>query len=114
MAISYEFISAQKAKLEEKKAKLKLEISRLFEEDPFVEESKDPVGRNLDEDVTEAQEQTGHMEVTQKIDELKALLAQVEKALQRIADNTYGFDENTGEPIDTARLQVYPEATTVS
>lgn len=112
MAISDEFISIQKAKLEEKQRKLKLEISTLIEQDPFVEESKDAIGRNLDEYETEAQEQTGHMEVTQKIEELKSSLAQVEKALQKIAEGKYGFDEKTGEPIDVARLNAYPEATT--
>lgn len=39
-------------------------------------------------------------------------LDQVEKALEKIEEGTYGICEETGEPIDIARLEAYPEATT--
>jgi DnaK suppressor protein len=40
-------------------------------------------------------------------------LAQVEKALGRIADGTYGLSEISGEPIPRKRLEVLPTATTL-
>lgn len=43
---------------------------------------------------------------------LEAELAELEAALARIDDGTYGIDEDTGEPIDPARLAVRPEART--
>ncbi len=48
---------------------------------------------------------------------LKALeqeLSDVEEALRKIAEGTYGFDEKTGEPIPKARLEAYPAARTVA
>ncbi len=38
-------------------------------------------------------------------------LFQTERALQRIADNTYGTCESCGEGIGKARLQAFPRAT---
>jgi RNA polymerase-binding protein DksA len=39
------------------------------------------------------------------------LLSQVERALQRLADGTYGVCESCGNPIGKARLQAFPRAT---
>jgi RNA polymerase-binding protein DksA len=39
------------------------------------------------------------------------LLAQVERALQRLDNGTYGICENCGNPIGKARLQAFPRAT---
>ena len=39
------------------------------------------------------------------------LLMQVEHALVRIADGSYGMCESCGQPIGKARLQVFPRAT---
>ncbi len=43
---------------------------------------------------------------------LEADLAEIEAALQRLDEGTYGIDENTGEPIDPARLDALPTART--
>ena len=43
---------------------------------------------------------------------LEAELAEIEAALQRIDDGTYGVDEETGEPIDPQRLDAVPTART--
>jgi DnaK suppressor protein len=37
-------------------------------------------------------------------------LDKINKALKRIEDGTYGVDTKTGEPIDKARLELFPEA----
>ena len=39
------------------------------------------------------------------------LLLQVERALERLDDGTYGRCENCGNPIPKARLQAFPRAT---
>lgn len=41
----------------------------------------------------------------------KALLAQTERALERLEDHTYGNCEACGGPIGKARLQAFPRAT---
>lgn len=46
------------------------------------------------------------------LEQLEAELAEVEAALSRIDDGTYGLDERTGEPIDPARLEALPTART--
>ena len=39
------------------------------------------------------------------------LLSQVERALQRLDNGSYGICENCGNPIGKARLQAFPRAT---
>jgi len=46
------------------------------------------------------------------LDQLETELAELQAALTRIDDGTYGLDEVTGEPIDPARLKVFPAART--
>lgn len=47
-------------------------------------------------------------------DEAKAMITDVQEALQRIKDGTYGIDPNTGEEIPFARLNLVPEARTAA
>jgi RNA polymerase-binding transcription factor DksA len=46
------------------------------------------------------------------LEQLERDLAEIEAALQRLDDGTYGVDEVTGEPIETERLEAYPVART--
>jgi RNA polymerase-binding transcription factor DksA len=46
------------------------------------------------------------------LEQLEAELGELEAALRRLDDGTYGFDEETGEPIDPARLEALPAART--
>jgi len=39
------------------------------------------------------------------------LIAKIDEALRRIADGSYGYCEDTGEPIGIARLDARPTAT---
>ena len=39
------------------------------------------------------------------------MIAKIDAALQRIEDNTYGYCEDTGEPISLKRLEARPIAT---
>ncbi len=46
------------------------------------------------------------------LENLESELAEIEAALQRVDDGTYGLDEVTGEPIDPERLDALPAART--
>ena len=46
------------------------------------------------------------------LESLETELAEVEAALRRLDEGTYGIDEVTGERIDPARLEARPEART--
>ena len=46
------------------------------------------------------------------LEQLESELAEIEAALQRVDDGTYGLDENTGEPVDPERLDALPTART--
>lgn len=46
------------------------------------------------------------------VNNLEVRLHEINEALQRIEQGTYGFDVSTGEPISTERLDVNPAATT--
>lgn len=46
------------------------------------------------------------------LESLENELAEIEAALHRIDDGTYGVDEVTGDPIDPARLEAVPTART--
>jgi len=42
--------------------------------------------------------------------EIEESLEKINNALKRIENGTYGVDSKTGEPIDKARLEIFPEA----
>ena len=44
-------------------------------------------------------------------DRFRKLISKIDAALQRIEDNTYGYCEETGEPISLKRLEARPIAT---
>jgi RNA polymerase-binding transcription factor DksA len=46
------------------------------------------------------------------LDDLEAELVEIEAAIERIENGTYGIDEVTGAPIDPARLEAVPAART--
>ena len=46
------------------------------------------------------------------LEQLEAELAELQAALARVDAGTYGIDENTGDPIDPARLDALPTART--
>jgi RNA polymerase-binding transcription factor DksA len=46
------------------------------------------------------------------LEQLERELAEIEAALQRLDEGTYGIDEETGDPIAAERLEAYPIART--
>ena len=41
---------------------------------------------------------------------LSKVLEKVNRALKRIEEGKYGYDQKTGEPIEKSRLELFPEA----
>lgn len=54
-----------------------------------------------------------HEELLGQTVQLQAIVAQIKKALDRIATGTYGTSEVSGKPIPIERLEVLPYATTL-
>lgn len=94
--------------LEEDKKKLVAQISNLSSQDPFSD--PDRANDNAASD-SEASEESGHDRFAAMLDELKAKLSDMDAALARIADASYGFCTNCHEMIDTDRLAILPAAT---
>jgi DnaK suppressor protein len=65
-------------------------------------------GNHMADDATEAFEQAKDLALRQN---LERLLEQVEDALSRFSEGTYGLCEQCGEAIDPARLKALPYAT---
>lgn len=85
--------------------------------DDLIEESKQTID-NLREEVRdvgdEAERATRETENSLELrtrDRYRKLLSKINKALLRIEDGSYGFCEETGEPIGVARLEARPIAT---
>ena len=90
---------------------LEVERQRLQDEISHYEvlaRSHNPgLGNHMAADGTEAFEQAAALTMNQAH---KRTLAEVERALSRLAAGTYGFCERCGEPIDFARLKALPYA----
>jgi RNA polymerase-binding transcription factor DksA len=75
-----------------------------------VSESDDDTSELADADAgTETFEREKDLSI---LDQLERELAELQAALGRVDDGTYGIDEVTGEPIDPARLDAFPTART--
>jgi DnaK suppressor protein len=61
----------------------------------------------------DAQDLISVQENSAQISLLRTTLAQVEKALRRIAEGSYGLSEVSGRPIPLERLEALPSATTL-
>lgn len=101
-------LSELKVHLEKEKIRLVTRINELTIQDPFSD--PDRTNDNAASDV-EASEESNHDRVAALVDELKIQVVNVENALLRIEDGTYGFCNVCHELIDTDRLSVLPTAT---
>jgi RNA polymerase-binding transcription factor DksA len=84
---------------------------------------RDELGTSENEDVSELSDYDQHpadmgTETFERekdlsiLEQLEAELAELQAALDRIDNGTYGIDEVTGKPIDPERLDVLPAART--
>jgi len=100
MSFSYE--RARRELLEEQR-----ELKEQLEHLETVEFEDIGRSNHMADDATEAFEQTVGVALKRKIE---ASLAEVERALAKLEDGTYGICESCGARIDRARLEALPHA----
>ncbi len=109
-ALDAAHLAALRTRLEAERARLRGTLSGLNAEvqaeEPSSDEPEDfgEMGRDLTEEDTD-RALTADQE---------RLLAQVERALQRMDEGTYGLSEVSGRPIPLERLEALPWATTTT
>jgi len=102
---------------EAKEALLRLR-ARLLDQDEALSES---LGIPLEEEAGEESSDqhsadVGAVTLTRELDlslrtNIEHLLAQVDRALEKIDEGTYGLCDRCGQPIEESRLRAVPEAT---
>ena len=103
-----ELLNELRLHLEAEKKKLVGEMRDLSAQDPFSD--PDRASGNAASD-SEASEESSHDRFAAMLDELKAKRSDIDAALVRIGNGTYGFCSNCHEMIDTDRLAILPTAT---
>jgi DnaK suppressor protein len=105
-----DFINKIKEMLKLKEKRLQTEQQKLLEEDPYLQEGRDTDNaEEIDEAILEDRAKIEHDIKKENIEDMQK---QVDKALDKMEKGEYGICEVCGQPIDKARLEVYPEATT--
>jgi RNA polymerase-binding transcription factor DksA len=99
-------LDAEREKLQGLVADLRTEISPGASEPDGALGSRDNVPGDVTSETFEREKDLSILEA------LEVELAEVEAALRRLDEGSYGNDEVTGERIDPARLEALPEART--
>ncbi len=99
--------------LREERARLLEELEAMEEHTPEVEDQVGvDIGGGYDEDLADVASSTFEREKGLALESgVQQLLTQVDEALARIDEGTYGICVRCGNPIDSARLKVLPYAT---
>lgn len=99
--------------LEDERTRLLDELEAMEEHAPEVEDQVGmDIGGGYDEDLADVASSTFEREKGLALESsVQQMLAQVEDALTRIDEGTYGICQRCGDPIDIARLRVLPFAT---
>lgn len=99
-------------RLEQDRDDLRAQIEQIENEDVHAENQYDPefsgYGNHMAETGTEIYEQERNLSVEQS---LQQQLADVEHALNKFTEGTYGICDNCGKEIASDRLQALPQAT---
>ena len=107
--LDQEFIQQQRQRPEE----LREELVRMrggLEEDQ--RERAEDEGDMTENDSGDMSQSLFTREVDATVEEqVKRRIQHVERALQKIEEGTYGFSDDSGEPIPRGRLEAVPEAT---
>jgi RNA polymerase-binding protein DksA len=99
--------------LEDERTRLLEELEAMEEHTPEVEDQVGmDIGGGYDEDLADVASSTFEREKGLALESsVQQMLAQVEEALARVDEGTYGVCQRCGDPIDVARLRVLPFAT---
>ncbi|MFK2904650.1 TraR/DksA family transcriptional regulator [Dyella ginsengisoli] len=101
------FLARQKARLEALRDRLVAEADAAgSDERRLQDESIDEVRDSADSAETMAMQENDEATYRRNIERLKA----IRRALEKIAQGTYGLSDISGEPIARARLEALPEA----
>ena len=106
--LDQEFIAQQKQRLQDLKAELEGGRDGLEEEQRFRAEEEEDFTQHDSGDMSQSL-------FTREVDatveqQVERRLANVERALQKIDEGTYGLSDDSGEPIPKGRLEAVPEA----
>lgn len=108
MELDQEFVQQQRQRLEE----LREELVRMrggLEEDQ--RDRAEDEGDMTENDSGDMSQSLFTREVDATVEEqVERRLQHVERALQKIEEGTYGFSDDSGEPIPKGRLEAVPEA----
>jgi len=103
-----EFVENQRARLEELRAELVRMVEGLEEDQQYRAEEEGDYTEHDSGDMSHSlftREMDATVEQT-----VEVRLRNVERALQKIEEGTYGICDETGEPIPRGRLEAIPEA----
>ncbi len=103
------------AEIERFRTRLEREYARLREQLAILEQQLDfdETGDVPSDPADAATVLVDQEELLGQTVQLQAIAVQIEKALARIADGTYGISEVSGKPIPMERLEALPYATTL-
>lgn len=112
MALTMEFLEQQKAQLLKDKERLEGELGRIAKKDPVLPHDYDATfpeyGRDPESNAQEEERYEARLGVEQS---LELHLRDVNAALARIEQGTYGACAACGEAITEERLKAFPAAT---
>jgi RNA polymerase-binding transcription factor len=106
--LDQEFIAQQKQRLQDLKAELERVRDGLEEDQRFRAEEEEDFTQHDSGDMSQSL-------FTREVDatveqQVERRLENIERALQKIDEGTYGLSDDSGEPIPKGRLEAVPEA----
>jgi DnaK suppressor protein len=105
-----EYMNSQQ--LEYFRQKLMTWRSELMEEaQETLNNLRDESYREVGDEADRASRESDHSLELRTRDRYRKLIRKIEQALERIGDGSYGYCEDTGEPIGVQRLEARPIAT---
>lgn len=107
MKYSEETLTSLKNMLLSERDRIQERIASLVSQDPYTD--PDRLNDNAASD-TEANEESSHERMEALERELRAHIAEINEALQRIETGSYGVCVSCGNPIGEARLKIKPAA----
>lgn len=108
MSIDASFIASAEQRLTEERARLVHQLNEMGADERGELTGDMDFGEGFADSAAATAERT---EVIGLVDSLKTMLDDVDRALGRIADGSYGTCARCGQPIGAARLEFRPEST---